>query len=126
MTSPRPFEDDFGMGLNAYSTELKIECVRRYFSDPPISIRKLAKEKGVNFCTMAHWIAKAKKAGMLNPGERLPSMVEVAMPPAPIEEPAKPSAAAAPPQAVTISIGKATVTLPASMLSQALEALLRQ
>lgn len=121
-----PSADDFGMGYSSHTADLKIECVRRYFSDPPISIRKLAKEKGVNFCTMAHWIAKAKKAGMLNPGERLPAMVEVAMPPSPIEGPAKPSAAAAPPQAVTISIGKATVTLPASMLTEALEALLRQ
>ena len=62
------------------------------------------------------------KAGMLNPGEPLPAMVEVgaALPP-PAEELPSPI-----PATVTISIGKATVTLPSSMLAEALEALLRQ
>ena len=113
------------MGYSSHTAELKIECVGRYFSEPPISIRELAREKGVNFTTLAHWIAKARKAGMLNPGEKLPAMVEVALPPAPAETP-RPAASAATPQAVTITIGKATVTLPPSMLAEALEALLRQ
>ena len=111
------------MGYDSHTAELKIECVRRYFSEPRISMRTLAKEKGVNFSTLSNWVQKARKAGMLNPGEPLPAMVEV---PAPLT-PAADDAAPAPTQGtVTISIGKATVTLPASMLPQALEALLRQ
>ena len=117
------FADDFRMGYDSHTAELKIECVRRYFSEPRISMRTLAKEKGVSFSTLSNWVQKARKAGMLNPGEPLPAMVEV---PAPLM-PAADDAAPAPIQAtVTISIGKATVTLPPSMLPQALEALLRQ
>ena len=118
-----PFADDFGMGYSTHTTELKIECVNRYFSDPPVSIRRLAKEKGVRASTLSNWVRKARKAGMLNPGEKLPAMVEVALPPAPAEAP-KATAAPTAPQAVTITIGKATVTLPPSMLAEALEALL--
>ena len=119
-----PFDDDFGMGYSTHTTELKIECVNRYFSDPPVSIRRLAKEKGVRASTLSNWVQKAKKAGMLSPGEPLPAMVEVAMPPDAAEETPKATAAPTAPQAVTITIGKATVTLPPSMLAEALEALL--
>ena len=62
----------------------------------------------------------ARKAWLLNPGEVPPAMVEVALPadqPPPGPDPSA---------AVTITIGKAAVTLPPSILAQALEALLRQ
>ena len=119
-----PFADDFGMGYSTYTTEFRIECVRRYFTPPRISLRLLALEKRVPFHTLQDWVRKAKKAGMLNSGESLPAMVEVAMPPARAEEAAKDSGAN--PPTATIAIGKATVTLPPSMLAEALEALLRQ
>ena len=117
------FADAFGMGYSKYSTELKVECVRRYFSPPRISVRLLALEKGIPFETVSEWIKKAKRAGMLNPGEPIPAMVEVkaALPPAEAREEPAPAQAT-----VTISIGKATVTMPSSLLSQALEALLGQ
>lgn len=70
----------------------------------------------MNFSALSHWIKKARKVGLLNPGEGLPAMVEVALPadqPPPGPDPSA---------AVTITIGKATVTLPPSMLAQALEA----
>ena len=114
--------DDVPMGYSKHTTSMKIECVRRYFSDPDISIRRLAEEKGVSFSTLSHWIKTARKAGLLNPGEALPAMVEVALP---ADQPAPPPGPD-PSAAVTITIGKATVTLPPSMLAQALEALLRQ
>ena len=105
------------MGYSSYSTEFKIECVRRYFSQPKISARLLALEKGVPFHTLQDWIKKARKAGMLNPGEGIPAMVEV--------RPALPSpaggASATPPSAEAV-----TMTVPPSLLPQALEALLRQ
>ena len=118
------FADAFGMGYSKYSTELKVECVRRYFSPPRISVRLLALEKGIPFETVSEWIKKAKRAGMLNPDEPIPAMVEVktaALPPAEAREEPVPAQAT-----VTISIGKATVTMPPSMLAEALEALLRQ
>ena len=87
-------------------------------------MRLLALEKGVPFHTLQDWLRRAKKTGMLNSDESLPAMVEVAMPPARADEAAK--ASCANPATATITIGKATVTLPASMLPQALEALLRQ
>ena len=76
------------MGYSSYSTEFKIECVRRYFSQPRISARLLALEKG-GFHTLQDWIKKAKRAGMLNPGEEIPTMVEVrpALPPPPAGRP---------------------------------------
>ena len=114
------------MGYADYSAEVKIECVRRYFSEPPITMRELAEEMGVNRGSLFNWIKKARIAGMIAQGESLPAMVEVPMPPAPAEESPKPAAAPTTPQAVTITIGKATVTLPPSMLAEALEALLRQ
>jgi len=121
-----PIADDFGMGYIRYTTEFKLECLRKYFTPPMRPVRVIALETGVPFSTLAEWVTKARKVGMLNPGERLPAMVEVAMPPARAEEPPKPAAAPTTPQAVTITIGKATVTLPASMLAEALEALLRR
>ena len=121
-----PFADDFGMGYIRYTTEFKLECLRKYFTPPMKPVRVIALETGVPFSTLAEWVTKARKAGMLNSGESLPAMVEVAMPPASAEETTKPVAKTPPSQAVTITIGKATVTLPASMLPQALEALLRQ
>lgn len=119
-----PFADDLGMGYSTYTTEFRIECVRRYFAPPRISLRLLALEKGVPFHTLQDWVRKAKKAGMLGSDESLPAMVEVAMPPARADEAAK--APEANPATATITIGKATVTLPAPMLAEALEALLRQ
>ena len=115
-----PSADAFGMGYSAYTTEFRIECVRRYFSQPRISARLLA----LSFHTLQDWIRKARKAGMLNPEEGIPAMVEVAMPPVRADGAAK--ASGANPATATITIGKATVMLPASMLPQALEALLRQ
>ena len=56
---------------------------------------------------------------MLGPGEKLPAMVEVGLPQA--EADPVPDG----PATFTISIGKATLTLPSSMLAQALEALSR-
>ncbi|MBO6221531.1 MAG: transposase [Bacteroidales bacterium] len=60
--------DDVPMGYSKHTTSIKIECVRRYFSEASISIRKLAEEQGVNFSTLSHWIKMARKAGLLNPG----------------------------------------------------------
>ena len=118
------FADDFRMGYDSHTAELKIECVRRYFSEPRISMRTLAKEKGVSFSTLSSWVQKARKAGMLNPGEGIPAMVEVR--PALPSSACGASAAAPSAEAVTISIGRATVTVPPSLLPQALEALPRQ
>ena len=110
------------MGYQRYTTDFKLVCLKRYFTPPMKPVRDLSVELGVPFSTLAEWVTKARKAGMLNPGEPLPAMVEV---PAPLTAAADDGAA--PIQAtVTISIGKATVTLPASMLAEALEALLRQ
>lgn len=114
------------MGYIRYTTEFKLECLRKYFTPPMKPVRVIALETGVPFSTLAEWVTKARKAGMLNSGESLPAMVEVAMPATRAEETAKPAALATSPQTVTITIGKATVTLPASMLAEALEALLRQ
>jgi len=112
------------MGYSSYSAEFKIECVRRYFSEPRISARLLALEKGFPFHTLQDWIKKSRKAGMLNPGEGIPAMVEVR--PALPSSACGASAAAPSAEAVTISIGRATVTVPPSLLPQALEALPRQ
>ena len=114
------------MGYIRYTTEFKLECLRKYFTPPMKPVRVIALETGVPFSALAEWVTKARKAGMLNSGESLPAMVEVAMPPARAEETTKPAASATPPQTVTVTIGKATVTLPPSMLAEALEALLRQ
>ena len=66
---------------------------------------------------------KARKAGMLNVGETLPAMVEVKAPaPAPIAE-GVPNAV--PAATFSVSIGKATLTLPSSMLAQVLRELSR-
>jgi len=117
------FADDSAMGYQRYTADFKLACLKRYFTPPMKPVRELAAELGVPFSTLAEWVTKARRAGMLNPGEPLPAMVEV---PAPLT-PAAGDAAPAPIQAtVTISIGKATVTLPPSMLPQALEALLRR
>lgn len=35
----------------------------------------------MNFSALSHWIKTVRKAGLLNPGEALPAMVEVALPP---------------------------------------------
>lgn len=116
------FADDLAMGYQRYTTDFKLACLKRYFTPPMKSVRDLAVELGVPFSTLAEWVTKARKAGMLNPGESLPAMVEVgAAFSSPAEEPPAPI-----PATVTISIGRATVTLPSSMLPQALEALLRQ
>ena len=116
------FADDLAMGYQRYTTDFKLACLKRYFTPPMKPVRDLAAELGVPFSTLAEWVTKARKAGMLNPGEPLPAMVEVgAALPSPAEEPPAPI-----PATVTISIGRATVTLPSSMLPQALEALLRQ
>lgn len=116
------FADDSAMGYQRYTTDFKLACLRRYFTPPMKPVRDLSVELGVPFSTLAEWVTKARKAGMLNPGEPLPAMVEVgtALPPAAEERPSPI------PATVTISIGRATVTLPPSLLSQALEALLRQ
>lgn len=116
------FADDSVMGYQRYTTDFKLICLKRYFTPPMKPVRELAAELGVPFSTLAEWVTKARKAGMLNPGEPLPAMVEVgAALPSPAEEPPAPI-----PATVTISIGKATVTMPSSLLPQALEALLRQ
>lgn len=116
------FADDLAMGYQRYTTDFKLICLKRYFTPPMKPVRELAAELGVPFSTLAEWVTKARKAGMLNPGEPLPTMVEVgAVLPPPAEERPSPI-----PATVTISIGKATVTLPPSMLAEALEALLRQ
>jgi len=116
------FADDLAMGYQRYTTDFKLACLKRYFTPPMKPVRDLSAELGVPFSTLAEWVTKARKAGMLNPGEPLPAMVEVgAALPLPAEEPTSPI-----PATVTISIGKATVTMPSSLLSQALEALLRQ
>ena len=120
------FADDSAMGYQRYTTDFKLACLKRYFTPPMKPVRDLAAELDVPFSTLAEWVTKARKAGMLSSGESLPAMVEVAMPPARAEEAAEPAASATPPRTVTITIGKATVTLPASMLAEALEALLRQ
>jgi len=113
----------WGTGYSNYTTEFKIECVRRYFSPPRISVRLLALEKGVPFHTLSEWIGKARRAGMLNVGEALPAMVEVKAPAtAPIAEGVPDDAPAA---TFSVSIGKATLTLPSSMLAQVLRELSR-
>ena len=116
------FADDSAMGYQRNTTDFKLACLKRYFTPPMKPVRDLSAELGVPFSTLAEWVTKARKAGMLNPGEALPAMVEVGADlPSPAEEPPAPTPATA-----TISIGRATVTLPASMLAEALEALLRQ
>ena len=112
------------MGYSSYTAEFKIECVRRYFSPPRISARLLALEKGVPFHTLQDWIRKAKNAGMLNPGETLPAMVEVKAA-APIAPVARETADAVPAATFSVAIGKATLTLPSSMLAQVLRELSR-
>ncbi|MDY6391323.1 MAG: hypothetical protein SPL80_00625 [Bacilli bacterium] len=37
------------MGYDSHAAELKIECVRRYFSEPRISMRTLVKGMGESF-----------------------------------------------------------------------------
>ena len=122
-----PFADDSAMGYQRYTTDFKLACLKRYFTPPMKPVRELSAELGVPFTTLAEWVTKARKAGMLNPGEAVPAMVEVR----PAETPVTAEAAIAPATpddaaTVTISIGKATVTMPSSLLPQALEALLRQ
>jgi|GEM_PF-2443302 len=71
------FADDSAMGYQHYTADFKLSFLKRYFTPPMKPVRDLAAELGVPFSTLAEWVTKARKAGMLNPGEPLPAMVEV-------------------------------------------------